>query len=225
LPGGRSLAIIFAPIAGGGWIVTVEDVTERVSEEARIAHMARHDALTGLPNRILFRERLESALALSRRNQPFALLCLDLDRFKAVNDSLGHAVGDALLQAVAERMLATIRDIDTPARLGGDEFAIIQTKLERPEQAANLAERLIGALSAPYDIEGRAIVIGVSIGIALVPADDADAETVMTNGDLALYRAKFAGRGQYCFFEPVMDQDLVTTLAPEPQADAELATG
>jgi diguanylate cyclase (GGDEF)-like protein len=215
---GRSLSASFSPIASGGWLVTVEDITERLSAEAQIAHMAHHDALTGLPNRILLRERLGAALALSRRGQSFAVLCLDLDRFKAVNDSLGHAIGDALLCAVAKRMLAMMRESDTAARLGGDEFAIIQTGLREPGDAALLADRLIETLSAPYEFDGHTVSIGTSIGIALLPGGGDDIGTVLHNADQALYRAKFGGRGRYQFHQPELDAaSLVPEIEPVPQ--------
>jgi diguanylate cyclase (GGDEF)-like protein len=200
----RCLAVNFSPVVSGGWLVTFEDITERRRAEAQVAHMARHDALTGLANRVLFRDRLNDALALSRRNQVSAILYLDIDRFKIVNDTLGHAVGDTLLRAIADRMLQQVRETDTVARLGGDEFAIIQTGIDQPTDATNLSSRLIEALSAPYDLRGHQVTIGASIGIAMLSGDSADTDTVLKNADLALYRAKSEGRGRFCVFEPRM---------------------
>jgi diguanylate cyclase (GGDEF)-like protein len=202
---GRSLAVNYQSVAGQGWLLTLEDVSERREAEARIAHMAHHDALTGLPNRVLFNTRLNEALARSRRGDPFAVLCLDLDHFKAVNDTLGHPIGDALLREVTARLTRQVRELDTVARLGGDEFAIIQTSVDQPRDATALANRLIEALSAPYEIDGHQVVIGTSVGISVVPDDGNDADQLLKNADLALYRAKADGRGRYRFFEPEMD--------------------
>jgi diguanylate cyclase (GGDEF)-like protein len=178
---------------------------ERRLAEAKIMHMARHDALTGLPNRVLFHDRLDEAMARSRRGEPCAVLFLDLDHFKAVNDTLGHPIGDLLLQEVTRRLQDQLRETDTVARLGGDEFAIVQSSTEQPEAVTALAVRLIQVLSAPYEIQGHQVMIGTSIGIALVPADGDDADQLLKNADLALYRAKAEGRGRYTFFEPAMN--------------------
>jgi diguanylate cyclase (GGDEF)-like protein len=167
--------------------------------------MAHHDALTGLPNRVLFNKRLNQAIARSKRGDPCAVLCLDLDHFKAVNDTLGHPVGDALLRAVTARLLQQVRETDTVARLGGDEFAIVQSSVDQPHDSAILASRLIESLTAPYDLDGHQVVIGTSIGIAIVPHDGDDAHEILKNADLALYRAKSDGRGRYRCFEPAMD--------------------
>ncbi|MGP6422480.1 diguanylate cyclase domain-containing protein, partial [Pseudomonas putida] len=139
---GRAVDVVHAPIPGGGWFCTHEDVTECRRSEARVAHMARHDALTGLPNRLFLKERMDAALASCDARAPATVLCLDLDGFKAVNDTLGHAAGDALLRILADRMRAVVRIEDTLARLGGDEFVVIQTGLHQPADAAILAERL-----------------------------------------------------------------------------------
>jgi diguanylate cyclase (GGDEF)-like protein len=199
---GRTIAYALRPLPDGGGVATHEDVTEQRRIEARMVHMAHHDALTDLPNRVLLRERLEEAL---KGNAPVAVLWLDLDRFKEVNDTLGHAVGDALLQAAAERLHACVRDRDTVARLGGDEFAIIQTGAGQPVGATTLALRIIEAISAPYQISDHQIVVGASVGISVAPDDAADADELLRNADLALYRAKNEGRGTYRFFEPGMD--------------------
>ena len=185
------------------WVGVLEDIHERRQAQARIAHMALHDALTGLANRALFGERLQDAIAACSDEAQRALLCLDLDLFKEVNDTHGHPIGDALLKAVAERLLANVRASDTVARLGGDEFAIIQTSADsQPEAATELAERLVQALSTPFEVQGLRLVIGTSIGIALIDARSRSAEQLMRQADLALYRAKQAGRGQFCLLEP-----------------------
>jgi len=199
---GRTIAYAVRPLPEGGAVATHEDVTEQRRIEARIRYMAHHDALTDLPNRLLLRERLEQAL---KGNAPVAVLWLDLDRFKEVNDTLGHAVGDALLKAATERLQACVRERDTVARLGGDEFAIIQTGAGQPVGATTLALRIVEAISAPYHICDHQIVVGVSVGISVAPDDATDADQLLRNADLALYRAKNEGRGTYRFFEPGMD--------------------
>ncbi len=186
-------------------LVGVIDVTERLRAEARITHLARHDALTNLPNRVQLRERMEEATARIRRGENLAVLCLDLDRFKSVNDTLGHPVGDAVLRAVSERLQACLRETDVVARLGGDEFAVLQAGIERPEQAGALADRLIKAVSEPYDLMGHQIVIGTSIGISMAPEDGVDPDMLLKNADTALCRTKADGRGIYRHFEPEMD--------------------
>jgi diguanylate cyclase (GGDEF)-like protein len=167
--------------------------------------MAQHDALTELPNRLLFQSRLQEELIRSRRGASFALLCLDLDGFKDVNDSFGHPVGDMLLQAVTVRLRQETRETDTIARLGGDEFAIIQAGAEQPAAAIALAERLVARLAEPFDLDIHQAAIGVSIGVAMLPGDGEGADTALKNADLALYRAKADGRGTFRFFEPAMD--------------------
>jgi diguanylate cyclase (GGDEF)-like protein len=189
----------------GGWVVTHQDVTAAIKAEARISHLARHDALTDLPNRVLFQEKLDEALVRVSRGERVAVMCLDLDRFKAVNDTLGHSVGDELLKLVAERLRACVREGDTVSRLGGDEFAIIQPSGEQPTGATALASRVIDSLSAPYTIAGHEIVIGTSIGISIAPDDGDTADQLLKNADLAMYRAKSDGRGVFRFFEPAMD--------------------
>jgi diguanylate cyclase (GGDEF)-like protein len=205
LADGRSLAANFQPMEDQGWLLTLEDVTDREQAEAQIRRLAHYDALTGLPNRVLFRERLDEAFARGCRGDASAVLCLDLDRFKSVNDTLGHPLGDALLQGVTARLLKEVRETDTVARLGGDEFAIVQTGVIQPMAATALAIRLIEVLSAPYELNGHQVIIGASIGIALVPGDGTDRDQILKNADLALYRAKADGRGRYRFFELQMD--------------------
>ncbi|MER2248873.1 EAL domain-containing protein [Methylorubrum podarium] len=208
LADGRVVAIEIQPIDGGGFVAIYEEATERWNAEARIAHMARHDAVTDLPNRVLLRERIEGAITQARRDTGFAVLCLDLDNFKQVNDTLGHAVGDELLQAVAHRLKACLREVDTVARLGGDEFAIIQTAVEAPADAATLAQRILDVVSAPYALTHHSVTVGVSIGIALAPGDGLEPERLMQCADVALYRAKGDGRGVFRFFEAEMDARL-----------------
>jgi len=190
-------------------LVAIIDVTERKRAEACVVHMAHHDALTNLPNRVLFRQRLNEALARMRREgHGLAILCLDLDRFKCVNDTLGHPVGDALLREVAERLLRCVRETDTVARLGGDEFAIVQDAAKTPEEASLLATRLLEVIGKPYHLQGHEVVANVSVGIALAPNDGEDPDDLLKNADMALYRAKGDGRATYRFFEPEMDARL-----------------
>jgi diguanylate cyclase (GGDEF)-like protein/PAS domain S-box-containing protein len=202
---GQVIAISYQPMANGGSLATHEDITERRRVEEKIAHMAHHDALTGLPNRVSFREKMEEALHHVARGESLAVLCLDLDHFKSVNDTLGHPVGDALLQAVAERIRASARPTDMVARLGGDEFAIVQALSDQPVGATALSQRLIKALSEPFEIHGHQVVIGVSVGIAVAPSDGDDSDRLLQNADMALYRAKEDGRGAFRFFETDMD--------------------
>jgi diguanylate cyclase (GGDEF)-like protein/PAS domain S-box-containing protein len=184
----------------------VDDVTERKTAEARIAHLAHYDALTGLPNRVLFREQLEKELAFVRRGGQLAVLYLDLDHFKTVNDTLGHSLGDALLKTVAERLRTCLRDCDLIARLGGDEFAVVQTGLQEPKHAETLAQRLRDAvLESPFDLNGHQAVVDLSIGIALSPGDGMEVDELLKHADLALYGAKSEGRGTCRYFEPEMN--------------------
>ena len=202
---GREISITNQPMANGGWVSTHEDITERRKADAKISHMALHDALTNLPNRLFFREQMESRLAHLSRDQHFAILCLDLDGFKRVNDTLGHPFGDKLLREVAERMSGCLREGDSIARLGGDEFAILQGSFKQPGDAIALAARLFEVASEPFNLGGQQAVVGVSIGIAVAPTDGGDPDQLLKNADLALYRAKTDGRGTHRFFEPQMD--------------------
>ncbi|MBP2292903.1 EAL domain-containing protein [Azospirillum rugosum] len=191
------------------WVVAVRDLRERKQAEERLRHMAHHDLLTQLPNRALFNDRLEQALALAERDGgAVAVLCLDLDRFKAVNDLLGHHGGDALLQQVAQRLLRAANDQDTVARFSGDEFVVLQTRVAQPAGAEAVAKRMVAALGAPFDLDGQPVRIGTSIGIALYPQDARAGEALLRNADTALYRAKADGRGTYRFFEAEMDARL-----------------
>jgi len=202
---GRTISIASRAMADGGWVATHEDITERRRAEEEIAYLARHDALTGLPNRRLFNEQLAETLAHCQRGESVAVLCLDVDRFKSVNDTLGHPIGDMLLKAVAERLRTCVRESDLVARLGGDEFAIVQIGVSQPTEATALSTRLIEAISTPYELDGHQAIVGMSVGIAVAPGDGSDAAQLLKNADMALYRAKADGRGTYRFFEAEMD--------------------
>ena len=203
---GRTFAALCSPMTDGGFVVTFEDITERRRTEEKIAHMAHYDALTELPNRTLFYEKMdEFFIRASQQGGSFAILSLDLDHFKSVNDTLGHQIGDRLLQAAAERMRGCIRDTDIVARLGGDEFAILQAKFGQPADTTALATRLINAVDAPYQIDDHQVIVGASIGIAIGPSDGTNPNQIMKNADLALYRSKADGGGRYRFFEAQMD--------------------
>jgi diguanylate cyclase (GGDEF)-like protein len=202
----RTLHIELHRSDAGGWVATLEDVSARKASEARADAMARLDPLTSLPNRLLLRERLDEALArLQRTGEACALLLIDLDRFKPVNDTLGHPIGDALLAKVADRLRSTVRPTDTVARIGGDEFVILQTGIREAAHTQALARRLVDLIGRTYMVEGHLLTIGASVGVAFAPADGTSADKLLKNADLALYRAKLDGRGTYRFFEPEMD--------------------
>ena len=187
---------------------THTDITARKAAEHAVARLARHDALTDLPNRLLFRERLNKALSeINGAEGGCALLYLDLDRFKTVNDSYGHLAGDSLLIEVAQRLKDAVREVDTVVRLGGDEFAILQVGgASQPASSAALAQRVIEAMAEPFQIGGEQVELGISIGLALAPQDAADADTLIKRADLALYRAKAEGRNTRRFYEAAMDE-------------------
>lgn len=208
LDDGRTIALSHQPLETGGWVTTHEDITARREAEAQITHMARHDTLTGLPNRVSFRDALEEALDRIASHGHVAVLYLDLDRFKTVNDTLGHPVGDALLGQVAERLKASVREKDLLARLGGDEFAIIQTASHQPASATGLAERIISALRRPFYVGSHQISIGGSIGISVAPEDSREGDQLLKNADMALYQAKGEGCGEYRCFAPKMDEEM-----------------
>ncbi|MGF1619792.1 MAG: EAL domain-containing protein [Rhodomicrobiaceae bacterium] len=205
LTDGRILAIVHRPMANGGWVATHEDITKLQKIQERIAHMALHDVLTDLPNRSLLRERIEQALPKAEAGKGFAVLCLDLDRFKIVNDTLGHAAGDELLKEVADRLRRCVSEEDTVARLGGDEFAIVQMDPNQPKAATRLASRICEVIKRPFELQGHQGVVDTSIGIAIAPSDGVDADQLLRNADLALYKAKSDGRGGHHFFETGMD--------------------
>jgi diguanylate cyclase (GGDEF)-like protein len=203
---GRSLSWTFQPMAGGGGVVLLEDITERRTAEARITHLARYDELTGLPNRVNFRDEIERLLLVPHdAEQLSALLFVDLDQFKQVNDTLGHPCGDQLLCAVADRLRAMLRPEDFVARFGGDEFVVFQQNIKSNEEAAGLARRIVDNLSERYKIDNHLVEIGASVGIAMTSAG-VSADTLLKNADMALYRAKADGRGTFCFFRDEMAQ-------------------
>ncbi|MGC1694172.1 MAG: EAL domain-containing protein [Pseudolabrys sp.] len=202
---GRIISVANKPIADGGWLAIHEDITERQRADEQIAHMARHDALTDLPNRIMMRERLQHELKRVKRGECLAVLCLDLDQFKSVNDTLGHPIGDELLKLVADRLRGCTREPDTIARLGGDEFAIIMTQMKEPTDAASLSRRIRESIIRPYQVDGHQIVSDLSIGISIAPIDGTESDILLKNADMALYGAKADGRGTYRFFEPDMN--------------------
>lgn len=212
---GRTVSLTYESIPSGGWVAIFEDITERLAADARIAHMARHDPLTALPNRMLFNETLEAALAGEEADEQVAVLCLDLDRFKPVNDTLGHGTGDGVLKQVAERLLSCVDDNTTVARVGGDEFAIVQRCHAQPGGAGALAQRMIDRLNEPFLIDKHQIVIGASVGIAIAPDDASGAEALLKDADLALYRAKADGSGCHRFFTPVLDERMQARCAFE----------
>jgi diguanylate cyclase (GGDEF)-like protein len=204
---GRSLSWKFQPMAGGGAVVLLEDITERRNAEARITHLARFDELTALPNRVNFRDEIEHLLAVSHdADQLSALLFVDLDQFKQVNDTLGHPCGDQLLCAVADRLRAMLRPEDFVARFGGDEFVVFQQNIKSPEESAALARRIVDHLSERYKIDNHQVEIGASVGIAMTSPAVISADTLLKNADMALYRAKADGRGTFCFFRDEMAQ-------------------
>jgi len=207
---GMVLAVTHAPMVGGGWVSTFEDVTERQRTQDHIVHMAHHDALTGMPNRLLFWKSAQQATRrLQNSGQPFAILYLDLDRFKEVNDSLGHPVGDALLRQVADSLRSSVSAPDIVARLGGDEFAVLHRCVDNSlASTTELAARLLRAINRPYLIDGNEIVISTSIGVAVAPRDGRDTDELMKNADLALYRAKAEGSSTFNFFAPEIEAAL-----------------
>jgi diguanylate cyclase (GGDEF)-like protein len=208
---GRHIEVVVTRLADGSCVAVHEDISERRRAEAAIAHLARHDPLTALPNRSVLHETLRRSLpgdgaGAALPPDEVALLWLDLDRFKEVNDTLGHPAGDTLLQQVAQRLRECVRGDDLVVRLGGDEFALLQRCGAQPASATALARRLVAALSQPFSIDGRAVRIGTSVGIALAPFDGTTPGALLKSADLALYAAKGAGRGTFRFFEPAMDE-------------------
>ena len=218
---GRALSVVVQVMPDLGWVATIEEITERRRAEARISYLAHHDALTGLPNRIAFRERLNLLVARLRGGGPgFSVLCLDLDHFKAVNDTLGHPAGDRLLELVADRLGNCLREDDLIARLGGDEFAILQYS-DDLTQAAALAERIINILGEPYDLYGQRVAISVSIGISVSAHDLTNSDEVFRQADTALYDAKSRGRACFSHFDQAMSVKL--QIRRETELDLRLA--
>jgi diguanylate cyclase (GGDEF)-like protein len=203
--GQRTIMMQHHPMKDGGFVSTHEDITEQRQQETRIQHLARHDALTELPNRIQFLEEMAASEAGIERGEKAAVLCIDLDHFKSVNDMLGHAVGDKLLKQASARIWGTTRETDLLARLGGDEFSLLLRPVDRPSDAAAIAERIVKTMTAPFMIDGHQIAIGASVGIAMAPQDGENTDVLMKNADMALYRAKSEGRSTYHFFEKEMD--------------------
>ena len=205
---GRTIFIRHQPTADGGWVATHEDVSEQRRQWARIQHLAAHDPLTDLPNRILFEKHLADVEARAQRREKIGILCIDLDHFKNVNDELGHAAGDAALKIASQILVDCVREGDLVARLGGDEFAVIAGHLENSEEAALLARRIVEKISEPMEIEGHRVLIGASVGIAIAPLDGEDGHALLKRADLAMYRAKSEGRGAYNFYEAQLDAAL-----------------
>ena len=206
-------------------INVVDDVTERRRADEKIAHLAHYDALTDLPNRVLFREQIERELQRTSRGEQFALLYIDIDEFKGINDSLGHHVGDELLKAVAARIRSCIRETDLIARLGGDEFAVIQTGVGNVADVVEFVTRIHEAIRQPYQCLGHQLSTDASIGIALAPQDGTDLDQLIKNADLAMYGAKADGRRTYRFFEPAMDASAKARLTMEQDLRQALADG
>ena len=208
--------ISISAIEGGGLVCVVRDITERTYAEEQIKHLAYHDALTGLPNRLLFKDRLTVAISHAQRDRAkLAVLFLDLDRFKVINDSLGHNIGDQLLQAVSARVQSCVRESDTVARLGGDEFTVLLPHLPQAEDAALVAQKIIDAVRYPFQIEGREFFMTTSIGISLYPDDGFDAETLIKNADTAMYQAKEQGRDNYQLFNAFINAKALQRIALE----------
>ncbi len=208
LPNGKVIAIERRNTADGGFVATFEDVTERRHAEARIAFLAHHDVLTGLPNRTALEQQINASIAQTGRDQGFAIFALDLDDFRPINDTFGHAVGDELLVAVANRLSACVREIDCVARIGADEFVVLQRAVERPEDAAVLARRIIDVVKAPYVLSNQTVSVGVTIGVTVAPGDGTSCGKLLKNADVALARAKAEARGAFRYFEPDMDARL-----------------
>jgi diguanylate cyclase (GGDEF)-like protein len=203
--GGRIIQLVYHAVPDGGWVTTLEDVTDQRRSEERIAHLAHYDALTELPNRLMFRERLSQALQQGDRNSQVAVLYIDIDGFKAVNDSLGHSVGDELLKGIADRLRNCLNETGLVARLGGDEFAIIQTGVKDQREVINLVDRIYAAVRAPFYCMGNQLMTDASIGIAVAGAGENDLEQLVKNADLAMYDAKASGRRTYRFFDPSLE--------------------
>jgi diguanylate cyclase (GGDEF)-like protein len=206
--GTRTIMMQHHPMKDGGFVSTHEDITEQRQQEARIQHLARHDALTELPNRAQFLDAMEALEAALDRGEAAAVLCIDLDHFKSVNDTYGHSIGDKLLKQASARLWGTTRETDLLARLGGDEFSLLLRPVDKPSEAATIAERIVKTMSSPFSIDGHQIAVGSSVGIAMAPQDGSTPDVLMKNADMALYRAKSEGRSTYHFFEKDMDAQI-----------------
>jgi diguanylate cyclase (GGDEF)-like protein len=205
LRGQRILMVATRSMPDGNSVMLVEDVTEQKNAEARINRLAHFDSLTDLPNRVMFHDIVTRILGGLGQVNGTAALYIDLDEFKQVNDTLGHPAGDTLLKLVAQRLRLLTREGDLIARLGGDEFVVVRSPLSEPQQAGHLAQRIVDEISRPYEVDGHSVVIGASVGIAIAPEHGGDADTLLKNADMALYRAKADGRGRFRFFETEMD--------------------
>ncbi len=202
---GRRIEVTITELARGGYVAVHQNVTARRRAEQRLAHLTRHDPLTGLPNRVALREELERHLPRTRRGDEQALLCLDLDRFGEINDTLGHAAGDRLLTLVAERLAACVRDSDVLCHRGADDFTVLQLGAAQPEGSTSLARRLIEAMAEPFVLDDLPVHLGLTIGVAIAPFDGDSPDELVRAADLALRRARAEGRGQFRYFEPSMD--------------------
>ncbi|MGI4769636.1 MAG: putative bifunctional diguanylate cyclase/phosphodiesterase [Janthinobacterium lividum] len=225
LQDGRTIQVTHNPMRDGGYVAIHDEVTDHVRAEAEVHHLATHDVLTGLPNRILFSRRLAEALERIGPSRSVAIHCLDLDRFKVVNDIHGHAQGDHLLRRVTDRFLSCMRPDDTVARLGGDEFVVLQTDVVDDDDASRLAERLLGKIRRPFTIDGHSLHIGVSVGSAIARDREASPDALLRNADLALYRAKREGRNTCRLFEPQMGASLRERRRLETDLRAAVASG
>jgi diguanylate cyclase (GGDEF)-like protein len=227
LPDGRCMQLTRSPMQGGGWVAMIEDITERRRAEAEIIHLARHDALTGLANRGEFNARLdEASKRLKRNGGGIAVMMIDLDRFKAVNDTHGHLAGDQLLSEVGRRLQSTIRETDVLARLGGDEFAIIQEGgHEQREGAVAVALRIIEVMAKPFDLNGHEASVGTSIGIAMAPEDGVEPGDLLKRADLALYSVKSSGRNDFRIFQNEMLEIVNTQQSAERELREAIAQG
>jgi diguanylate cyclase (GGDEF)-like protein len=212
---GRAIQILSRPVADGGWAATHEDITERRDAEQKIAHLAHYDALTDLPNRALFRSELQRQLKRTANGAQCAVLYIDIDEFKGINDTLGHAVGDELLKGIAARLRECADDADVVARLGGDEFAIVQADIDGETDVVAFIGSLYQAIRRPFECLGHSLLTDASIGVALAPRDGSDLDELLKNADLAMYDAKSEGRRTYRFFEPDMDARIKARRAME----------
>jgi diguanylate cyclase (GGDEF)-like protein len=208
LSGGRTILVTNQPLSDGSWVDLQEDITERVQAEEKIAWLARHDALTEVPNRFHFHEQLDEALQSLAPGEGLAVHWIDLDHFKDINDDLGHPTGDALLKSIGGRLRANIRRPDFVGRLGGDEFAVVQSGVTHAEQASAFAERLLRMFGDTHPLMGHQVEIGASVGIALAPQHAATAEDLMKSADMALYHVKSLGRGRFALFDPLYGYEM-----------------
>jgi diguanylate cyclase (GGDEF)-like protein len=222
---GGSIQVVYRPLSDGGWVTTLEDITERKRAEERITHLAHYDALTDLPNRALFHERLKRELARVPAGQQLAVLYIDIDEFKSVNDTLGHLIGDELLKSVAVSLSRCVSGGDFVARLGGDEFAIVQTAVKTSEDVTEMVTRVFDAIRAPYECLGHQVTTDASIGVALAPQHGSDLHQILKNADLAMYAAKSAGRRTYRFFAPEMDAQVNARRALEIELRQAISDG